>query len=57
MTIEDLADSLATLSREQQKQFERDIRVLWATGKIDDKEYHKTINEALKSIKTHSEEF
>ena len=57
MTIEDLADSLATLSREQQKQFERDIRVLWATGKIDDKEYHKTINEALKLNKTHSEGF
>lgn len=37
MTIEDLADSLATLSMEQQKDFERAIRVLWANGKINEK--------------------
>lgn len=46
-----------SLSKEQQKDFERAIRVLWANGKINDKEYYDAINEALKSIKTHSEGF
>ena len=39
------------------KDFERAIRVLWANRKINDKEYYDAINEALKSIKTHSEGF
>ena len=57
MTLYEIAKGLRSLSKEQQKDFERAIPVLWANGKIDDKEYHKTINEALKSIKTHSEGF
>ena len=57
MTLYELAKGLRSLSKEQQKDFERDIRVLWANGKINDKEYYDAINEALKSIKTHSEGF
>ena len=57
MTLYELAKGLKSLSKEQQKDFERAIRVLWANGKINDKEYYGAINEALKSIKTHSEGF
>ena len=57
MTLYELAKGLESLSKEQQKDFERAIRVLWANGKINDKEYYDAINEALKSIKTHSEGF
>ena len=57
MTLYELAKGLRSLSKEQQKDFERAIRVLWANGKINDKEYYDTINEALKSIKTHTEGF
>ena len=57
MTLYELAKGLRSLSKEQQKDFERAIRVLRANGKINDKEYYDAINEALKSIKTHSEGF
>ena len=57
MTLYELAKGLRSLSKEQQKDFERAIRVLWANGRINDKEYYGAINEALKSIKTHSEGF
>ena len=57
MALYELAKGLKSLSKEQQKDFERAIRVLWANGKINDKEYYDAINEALKSIKTHSEGF
>ena len=57
MTLYELARGVESLSKEQQKDFERAIRVLWANGKINDKEYYDAINEALKSIKTHSEGF
>ena len=57
MTLYELAKGLKSLSKEQQKDFERAIRVLWANGKINDKEYYEAINEALKSIKTHSDGF
>lgn len=57
MTLYELAKGLKSLSKEQQKDFERAIRVLWANGKINDKEYYEAINEALKSIKTHTEGF
>ena len=57
MTLYELAKGLRSLSKEQQKDFERAIRVLWANGKINDKEYYDAINKALKSIKTHSEGF
>lgn len=57
MTLYELAKGLKSLSKEQQKDFERAIRVLRANGKINDKEYYDAINEALKSIKTHSEGF
>ena len=57
MTLYELAKGIRSLSKEQQKDFERAIRVLWANGKINDKEYYDAINEALKSIKTHSEGF
>ena len=57
MTLYEVAKGLRSLSKEQQKDFERAIRVLWANGKINDKEYYEAINEALKSIKTHSEGF
>jgi len=57
MTLYELAQGLRSLSKEQQKDFERAIRVLWANGKINDKEYYDAINEALKSIKTHTEGF
>ena len=57
MTLYELAKGLRSLSKEQQKDFERAIRVLWANGKINDKEYYDAINEAIKSIKTHSEGF
>ena len=53
----DEESGLRSLSKEQQKDFERAIRVLWANGKINDKEYYDAINEALKSIETHSEGF
>ena len=56
MTLSELARGVESLSKEQQKDFERAIRVLWANGKINDKDYD-AINEALKSIKTHSEGF
>ena len=49
MTLYELAKGLRSLSKEQQKDFERAIRVLWANGKINDKEYYDAINEALKS--------
>ena len=57
MTLYELAKGLRSLSKEQQKDFERAIRVLWANRKINDKEYYGAINEALKSIKTHTEGF
>ena len=57
MTLYELAKGLRSLSKEQQKDFERAIRVLRANGKINDKEYYDAINEALKSIKAHSEGF
>ena len=57
MTLYELAKGLRSLSKEQQKDFERAIRVLWANRKINDKEYYDAINEALKSIKTHTEGF
>ena len=57
MTLYELAKGLRSLSKEQQKDFERAIRVLRANGKINDKEYYDAINEVLKSIKTHSEGF
>ena len=57
MTLYELAKGLRSLSKEQQKDFERAIRVLWANGKKNDKRYYDAINEALKSIKTHSEGF
>ena len=57
MTLYELAKGLRSLSKEQRKDFERAIRVLWANGKINDKEYYDAINEALKSIKTHTEGF
>ena len=57
MTLYELAKGLKSLSKEQQKDFERAIRVLWANGKINDKEYYDAINEALKLNKTHSEGF
>ena len=57
MTLYELAKGLKSLSKEQQKDFERAIRVLRANGKINDKEYYDAINEALKSIKTHTEGF
>ena len=57
MTLYELAKGLRSLSKEQQKDFERAIRVLLANGKINDKEYYEAINEALKPIKTHSEGF
>ena len=57
MTLYELAKGLRSLSKEQQKDFERAIRVLRANGKINDKRYYDAINEALKSIKTHSEGF
>jgi hypothetical protein len=57
MTLYELAKGLKSLSKEQQKDFERAIRVLWANGKINDKEYYDAINEALKSNKTHAEGF
>ena len=57
MTLYELAKGLRSLNKEQQKDFERAIRVLWANGKINDKEYYDAINEALKSIKTHTEGF
>ena len=57
MTLYELAKGLRSLSKEQQKDFERAIRVLWANGKINDKEYYDAINEALKSSELHSEGF
>ena len=49
MTLYELAKGLKSLSKEQQKDFVRAIRVLRANGKINDKEYYDAINEALKS--------
>ena len=57
MTLYELAKGLRSLSKEQQKDFERAIRVLRANGKINDKEYYDAINEALKSSEAHSEGF
>lgn len=57
MTIDELAKNLEIMSREEQKQFERDIRLLWARDSLEDIKYYEIIKMALKSNKTYSEGF
>lgn len=57
MTIDELAKNLEIMSREEQKQFERDIRLLWARDSLEDIKYCEIIKMALKSNKTHAEGF
>lgn len=55
MTIEELAEKVTDMSKEEQKQFERDIRLLWANGSLNDTLYQETIKSALRSIKCYGE--
>lgn len=57
MTIDELAKNLEIMSREEQKQFERDVRLLWARDSLEDIKYYEIIKMALKSNKTHAEGF